>query len=96
MCGIAGIISSDPSLVTQQRLTRMTDALAHRGPNGAFHWINTAGTTGLAHRRLAIIDISDAAAQPKEESEPLPLWLHVRQSLPSRRCPSGSADEAGS
>lgn len=64
MCGIAGIISSDPSLVTQQRLTRMTDALAHRGPNGAFRWINPAGTTGLAHRRLAIIDLSDAAAQP--------------------------------
>ncbi len=64
MCGIAGILSSNPSLVTAHRLIKMTDALAHRGPDGAANWTNSNGMAGLAHRRLAIIDLSDAAIQP--------------------------------
>ena len=42
----------------------MTDALAHRGPDGEGHWINSAGIVGLGHRRLSIIDLSDAGHQP--------------------------------
>ena len=42
----------------------MTDALAHRGPDGEGHWINLAGIVGLGHRRLSIIDLSDAGHQP--------------------------------
>jgi asparagine synthase (glutamine-hydrolysing) len=64
MCGIAGIISSNQDLVTTQRLRAMTQSLAHRGPDGEGHYINPAGSAGLGHRRLSIIDLSEAAAQP--------------------------------
>lgn len=63
MCGIAGIISSDPSLLNEENLKKMASSLAHRGPDGQAVWID-AGYAGLAHRRLCVIDISDAAAQP--------------------------------
>ena len=64
MCGIAGIISSDPNIIHQSLLQRMADAIAHRGPDGEGFWINKNNIAGLAHRRLAIIDLSAAAAQP--------------------------------
>lgn len=64
MCGIAGIISPNTSLVTAERLKKMTDALAHRGPDGEGRWINPAGNISLGHRRLSIIDLSDAGHQP--------------------------------
>ena len=64
MCGIAGIISPDTSLVSIERLKKMTDAIAHRGPDGEGHWINSSGNISLGHRRLAIIDLSDAGKQP--------------------------------
>ena len=64
MCGIAGIISSDTSLVTTEQLTKMTNALAHRGPDGEAQWINQWGNVGFGHRRLSIIDLTDAGAQP--------------------------------
>jgi asparagine synthase (glutamine-hydrolysing) len=64
MCGIAGIISSNESIIHLSLLQRMADALAHRGPDGEGFWINDSNTAGLAHRRLAIIDLSQTAAQP--------------------------------
>ena len=42
----------------------MTDVLSHRGPDGEGHWINPAGIVALGHRRLSIIDLSDAGHQP--------------------------------
>ncbi len=63
MCGIAGIFHPDvPKPVDPARVRAMTDALAHRGPDGGGVW--TAPGVGFGHRRLAIIDLSDAAAQP--------------------------------
>ena len=67
MCGIAGIISLNPSEVSKERLQQMADTLAHRGPDGEGYYVsnNLSGSfCGLAHRRLAIIDLSDEAAQP--------------------------------
>jgi asparagine synthase (glutamine-hydrolysing) len=64
MCGIAGIVSMNSGLVSSHRITAMTDVLAHRGPDGTAQWINQAGIAALGHRRLAIIDLSAAAAQP--------------------------------
>ncbi|HMO32861.1 MAG TPA: asparagine synthase (glutamine-hydrolyzing) [Lacibacter sp.] len=64
MCGISGVLSPNPSLVTPDRLGQMTNALAHRGPDGEGHWINTGGTTGLGHRRLSVVDLSPEAGQP--------------------------------
>ena len=64
MCGIAGIISLNKILVSSDRITKMMDSIAHRGPDGKGCWINTDGNVGFGHRRLAIIDLSNDAAQP--------------------------------
>ena len=64
MCGIAGIISSNHNTITQDTLTSMTDAIAHRGPDGEGHWIDEIKCIGLGHRRLSIIDLSHAGNQP--------------------------------
>ncbi len=69
MCGIAGIISSHASAVLTARLKLMTQAIAHRGPDGEAHWVNADGRARLGHRRLSIIDLSDAAAQPMHYRE---------------------------
>jgi asparagine synthase (glutamine-hydrolysing) len=64
MCGIAGIISFNTSIINQPRLKAMSDALAHRGPDSEDYWINSQGTAGFGHRRLAIIDLTDTGRQP--------------------------------
>jgi asparagine synthase (glutamine-hydrolysing) len=62
MCGIAGLIYLDGEPVSPAVLQRMTDAIAHRGPDGEGQWIE--GEVGFGHRRLAIIDLSPAGQQP--------------------------------
>jgi asparagine synthase (glutamine-hydrolysing) len=62
MCGIAGLINLNGDPVSPVILQKMTDAIAHRGPDGEGHWIE--GNVGLGHRRLAIIDLSPAGHQP--------------------------------
>lgn len=62
MCGMAGLIHLDKNPVSPVIVKRMTDAIAHRGPDGEGHWIE--GNVGLGHRRLAIIDLSPAGHQP--------------------------------
>ena len=62
MCGITGLINLDGAPVSPVILKRMTDAIAHRGPDGEGQWIE--GNIGLGHRRLAIIDLSPAGHQP--------------------------------
>ena len=64
MCGIAGIISPDKSVLNYVVLKKMADSLAHRGPDGEGFWINRDYSIGFAHRRLSIIDLTAAAAQP--------------------------------
>lgn len=64
MCGIAGIIQNHTKDYTREHLQKMTDVLAHRGPDGEGHWNNTDETCLLGHRRLSIIDLSDAGNQP--------------------------------
>ena len=62
MCGIAGIVDLEaPREIAQGRLRGMTDAIAHRGPDGEGHWF--APGVGLGHRRLAIID-PEGGVQP--------------------------------
>jgi len=62
MCGIAGHLRLDGAAPDQRELERMSLAIEHRGPDGAGLWVD--GPLGLVHRRLAIIDLSPAAAQP--------------------------------
>lgn len=64
MCGIAGIIQTNPGLYTPGHLQKMTDAISHRGPDGTGSWRNETGEVMFGHRRLSIIDLSEAAAQP--------------------------------
>jgi asparagine synthase (glutamine-hydrolysing) len=64
MCGIAGIIAADKNEINIQRLKKMTDIIAHRGPDGEGHWISHNENVGLGHRRLSIIDLSHNADQP--------------------------------
>lgn len=62
MCGITGIVHLNGAPVSPVILQKMTDAIAHRGPDGEGHWIE--GNVGIGHRRLAIIDLSPAGHQP--------------------------------
>jgi asparagine synthase (glutamine-hydrolysing) len=62
MCGITGIVHLDGEPASRVVLKRMTDAVAHRGPDGEGHFID--GPAALGHRRLAIIDLSPAGHQP--------------------------------
>ena len=62
MCGIAGILHLDGQPVSPVALRRMTDSLAHRGPDGEGTYIDSF--IGLGHRRLAVIDPSAAGHQP--------------------------------
>jgi len=64
MCGISGIISHQGFDINFQQLKLMSDALIHRGPDGSGVWINDQKTVGFAHRRLAIIDLTNDAEQP--------------------------------
>lgn len=64
MCGISGILSAEKEQLTLYPLKKMLQALAHRGPDGEGIWQNTDKDVLLGHRRLAVIDLSNAAAQP--------------------------------
>jgi asparagine synthase (glutamine-hydrolysing) len=76
MCGIAGIIGRlDES--NRAALQRMNDAMVHRGPDASGTWVSPPDARGwgtlLAHRRLAILDLSPAGAQPMTD----PVTGHV-------------------
>lgn len=60
MCGIAGVIGGGG--INQEVLKAMTDSLKHRGPDGEGFYIGD--NFGFGHRRLAIVDLSDAGHQP--------------------------------
>lgn len=66
MCGIAGIFaySDSGSVVDREALLRMREHMANRGPDGAGLWLHGQGRVGLAHRRLAILDLGEGGAQP--------------------------------
>jgi asparagine synthase (glutamine-hydrolysing) len=66
MCGIVGRVSSEPA-GDPALLPAMRDALAHRGPDDAGVWWSADGRVGLAHRRLAILDLSPAGHQPMSD-----------------------------
>ena len=67
MCGIAGLVNLNGNPAESVLLRRMTDAIAHRGPDG--EGIFTDGCLGLGHRRLSIIDLSPAGRQPMQTSD---------------------------
>lgn len=62
MCGICGAFHLDGQPVSSNTITKMSNAIAHRGPDGEGIW--TEGPIGFGHRRLAIIDLTPSANQP--------------------------------
>jgi len=71
MCGINGIFAyhyaANP--IDRGELLRTRDHMAARGPDGSGAWVSDDGRVGFGHRRLSIIDLSDAAAQPMSSAD---------------------------
>lgn len=65
MCGITGLIDFKHR-TSKEELVNMTNRISHRGPDSSgIEWINTeAAQIGLGHRRLSILDLSEAGHQP--------------------------------
>ncbi|MDH5763418.1 MAG: asparagine synthase (glutamine-hydrolyzing) [Nitrospinota bacterium] len=76
MCGIVGALSLTNSSfkITERYVTAMRDTMIHRGPDGCGTWISDDKEVGFGHRRLSIIDLSEAAAQPMCNAD-RSLWL---------------------
>jgi len=67
MCGLAGFVTFQPLAETGAAIARlhaMTDAITHRGPDADGHWTDARQGVALGHRRLSILDLSPAGAQP--------------------------------
>jgi asparagine synthase (glutamine-hydrolysing) len=69
MCGLNGVFSFGGARVDAGDVVAMRDAMSHRGPDGAGSWMSDDGRVGLGHRRLSIIDLSSAAAQPMSNDD---------------------------
>ncbi|KAA3441995.1 asparagine synthase (glutamine-hydrolyzing) [Mesorhizobium sp. SARCC-RB16n] len=70
MCGIAGILlapnAADAKLL--RAIGQMTTALRHRGPDGEGFWMSREAGVAFGHRRLAIVDLSEAGRQPMQSA----------------------------
>lgn len=68
MCGIAGLFQPNGRMLHREHLREfaeeMANVIAHRGPDGSGVWVDERARCALSHRRLSIIDTSDAASQP--------------------------------
>ena len=67
MCGIAGVWHPKPSLDAEtlgEHVRRISDAIAHRGPDDSGSWVDANAGVALGHRRLSIIDLSAQGHQP--------------------------------
>lgn len=71
MCGVNGIYAYAESAgpVDRDTLVRTRDYMVKRGPDGAGEWISGDGRIGFGHRRLSIIDLSPAGAQPMASAD---------------------------
>jgi asparagine synthase (glutamine-hydrolysing) len=71
MCGIAGIYAyhTAATIVDPSEIARISDRMAPRGPDGKGAWVSVDGRIGLGHRRLSIIDLSQAASQPMSSAD---------------------------
>jgi asparagine synthase (glutamine-hydrolysing) len=71
MCGIAGIFDPAGERAPDELAStagRMADAQAHRGPDGRGVWADPDGCLALGHRRLAVLDLTEAGAQPMQSA----------------------------
>jgi asparagine synthase (glutamine-hydrolysing) len=75
MCGIAGVFDSIGSSQIGPITGAMTATLAHRGPDANGLWIDAEAGIALGHRRLSIVDLTQAGAQPMASANG--RWLTV-------------------
>ena len=101
MCGIAGYLSDAPREGLDVAVAAMTRTLAHRGPDRQGVWAE--GRIALGHRRLSIVDLSAAAAQPMASADGRWVMTYngeiynapaLRAALPARNWRSHSDTEA--
>ena len=69
MCGIVGVISVKDISSLKDTVKQMNDLQIHRGPDGNGLWSSQNGNVIFGHRRLSIIDLSEAARQPMESQD---------------------------
>jgi asparagine synthase (glutamine-hydrolysing) len=71
MCGINGIFAyhSAAAPVNRGELVRTRDHMIARGPDGSGEWFSPDGRVGFGHRRLSIIDLTEAGAQPMANAD---------------------------
>jgi len=81
MCGICGKLSNSPGRITEELIRKMTDVMGYRGPDDQGIYLSTDYASppahvevGLGHRRLSIIDLSEAGGQPIP-NEDKTVWM---------------------
>ncbi len=89
MCGIAGFVNGGRSAADREILARMTNALAHRGPDGDGLFV--AGPVALGHRRLSIIDLAGGAQPMANEDDS--VWITYNGELYNENGPHGLREE---
>ena len=93
MCGIVGQINMRKP-IDRAVFEKMLDTLAHRGPDGAGIEVLAGGAVAFGHRRLAIIDLSDAAAQPMANEDGT-VWLITNGEIYNYRALRRDLENAG-
>src|SRR5690349_605891 len=79
MCGVAGALCSDPREDLAPLVTRLTQALAHRGPDGSGYHATRGRSVVLGHRRLSIVDVAGGAQpMPNEDAR---VWVVLNGEL---------------
>jgi asparagine synthase (glutamine-hydrolysing) len=66
MCGIVGYFNKNGASI--DAVSKMALRIKHRGPDGAGAWLNNKGEMAMAHRRLAIVDLTSSGHQPMSSS----------------------------
>ena len=77
MCGICGfynVSSNKENIISKKKLLDMRDIMLHRGPDDAGIYLSGKFDMGLAHRRLGIIDLTEAGHQPMPD-ETKNYWI---------------------
>ncbi len=71
MCGICGKLSNSPDKISEELIRKMTDVMGYRGPDDEGIFLSSKQEAqsskvevGLGHRRLSIIDLSEAFTEP--------------------------------
>jgi len=90
MCGICGAFNFDGAPVDGELVDKMTNAMQHRGPDGAGRFLS--GCVGLGHRRLSIIDLAGGAQPVANEDGRIQVvfngeiynFIELREELVSR------------